>query len=667
MGRQDDDITDEQIAAAELRLVIDDRLGRSTPSVIRRIVGDGGRPIGRPNLLGLIDELIMGGGPGVSSNSRPVLVVEGYAGSGRTTLLETVRSRWETVTPTAMLSASTLDRADDDIRPMITAIMFGLARAMPRHVVTFPRTLLAQIAMTDTERGVDREAASAELRQRLESYRHPGTLAGFVRDLAVAQAMNTAIPDAAAVAGWLADGLAGRTRFARWAKPAWDRAALPWFGHQDRGLRDDPMDALLQLGARAATASPAARHEVNALLVAALLADLRDSVAHLSRRVNAVVLIDDADTPAAIAFTRSLLEVRRAISSATPTGGPPDPLTVISTSDGTLAEVLDRRFSDLAGREGTRSDDVRLSGMWLRARLGDLSRDEVFDLADRYSHDFVAARAVYRLTHGHPEATTIVLSELSAEPRLVSHLDELLGQPGPEPGTTVEGYLLRRAVRGLSGPDRAGDHLLEALVTVSAARHLGEALTLSPVLPAGTDAMLFASSTLWSPEQTGGRRGPHPMIRYLGLRALASRTDAGPGWDGVFERLRAAAADRGDRAGELHHRRMLGQRAHVAAELATMFHELPAREWLEWFDDIVATPDPRSPHADVTQAADTVLGAITTLLDVVPALEDPVITEQAELTELGERARHSFWQLASHTADPRPVLRAWETIKAEVL
>lgn len=165
---------------------------------------------------------------------------------------------------------------------------------------------------------------------------------------------------------------------------------------------------------------------------------------------------------------------------------------------------------------------------------------------------------------------------------------------------------------------------------------------------------------MWSAAGDGERR-LHPLARYLGLRALAARPDAQTGWEGVFRLLRGKTHP-DDQAGRWHHERMLGGRGKVADELAAQLPERPAAEWLELFDAVVATPDPRATDPAEIRGLGrppTPAGHTDALLGIVPALErDPCVTRVADITALRRLAAHGFRKLAetAGVTDRQPFL-----------
>lgn len=296
------------------------------------------------------------------------------------------------------------------------------------------------------------------------------------------------------------------------------------------------------------------------------------------------------------------------------------------------------------------------TGTWLRVLSEDLRPTDVENLAKNHlwPNDLAGATvagAVHRLTRGHPESTTYVLRRLHDEPALVRDLDRLLRGDGPTPGVPAHRHLLRPFVRGHRGLE--GD-LLDALVTLSAARDRLEAQGLADLLPGSItlDAPLFTHPTLWT--GPGPEDRLHPLARYLGLRALAD--DPGR-WAALFGRLRDNARDE---TAELRHARLLGERDAVAARLVELLRVLPTDQWLARFDVITEDPDPRERDVDVVRGVDrpkTPEGHAYRLLGVVPATcHDPCWTQEDALSTFHDAARQSYAQLSEVALDPGPLL-----------
>ncbi|RKT56090.1 hypothetical protein [Saccharothrix australiensis] len=577
--------------------------------------------VGRSGLVSLVEQLVLvdGSPPVPTGRDRPVLVIEGYGGSGRTEFLRQQWARWKANTPTVWVDARLVDDPDThSLRPLLIAVMQGLSEKVNGYEVKFPRVVLAHIAMESPVPDVDPERAKQAMRRRLVEYRDRDALITLVGELLRTSlgAVTPTVPGADAVADAVAQGIVDRLRRAsRLARFTWDEA-LVWFGHQDNGLRFDPIAALVQLSRQAAIDTPDVRGDVDDLLVAALLADVRESLAKVAGRPwNALVLLDEGDAPTARSFITALLRMRRsrANRSPDPLSTPTDPLVVVTTSDGRLA-------GDLPGRDEARPP-------WLSIDLGELTEQDVHDLARAHIWPPElgtrrVADAVHRLTGGHAAATDLVLSALEGAPGLVDRVDEVLARPGTTASRTVEEELLSRIIRGLGPGDDVGEHL----VTLSAARHRAEAGKLRELLdePPGLD--LMTSTTLWSGRAREQAALPR-FVRYLGLRALAART-GGLDWTTVFTMLRDQARADDDREGRLHHELALGHTGPVARELAALLPELGDERWLELVDGITATPRlSTAPGSSGVDGRDVVGRLVTTL----HALGDPRLSERRAL------------------------------------
>lgn len=303
-----------------------------------------------------------------------------------------------------------------------------------------------------------------------------------------------------------------------------------------------------------------------------------------------------------------------------------------------------------------------MSRPWLRIPAADLTRHEVHRMAERTGWADAGRRALitHRLTRGHPETTTTVLAKLDQEVELADDLDGLLRRPGE--GGPLERSLLHPFVRGLSPHRYVDEDLLEALITLSAARHQHEAVRLTPLLPSpvrlGSD--LFTSPTLWTPPGPADQQRLHPLVRYLGIRALAARTDPADDWRAVFQTLRAQVAP-DDRGGRLHHERLLTGKEAVADELAGLLPDLPAAEWLDLLDEVTATCDPRERDLAAVRGPlrpTTAAEHVVVLLGVLPALEhEACLTQELATVTLRALAEDSLLRLAGTAQDRTPFIR----------
>jgi hypothetical protein len=181
------------------------------------------------------------------------------------------------------------------------------------------------------------------MRQRLNTYRDRGAVIELLGDLvdasgALAKNVPGVGPVGPALAKVAALMIVKRLRTAGWpARLSW-RDALAWFGHRDQGLHHDPVRALIRLSVQAQSDRAGVRYEVDDLLVGALLADMQASLDRVvARPWNAVVVLDNSDAPMATWFVTALVRVRQNLAAR---GAPPDPVTVVAASGGSLATSL---------------------------------------------------------------------------------------------------------------------------------------------------------------------------------------------------------------------------------------------------------------------------------------------------------------------------------------
>ncbi|UOZ07639.1 hypothetical protein [Amycolatopsis sp. WQ 127309] len=591
----------------------------------------------------------------------PVLVLEGTGGSGRSTALRKTLEEYREKTPTALVQPhDNGEPADSAVRGVLTAVMLGLTPGIRGYDVKFPRTVIAQIVLSEDFSGLTAAAALSRLKVVLAAYSEPAAVTKFVVGLVAAGgelAANQAAPPVAAVTSAIAKQVAAGV-LAALRKRAWQRqidwdGLVAWFGHQDKGFRYNAAQILIDLSNRARSDRADLREGVTDLLVAALLADLRHSwESARGTAPNALVLIDDADLPGPSAFIGSLIRVRAGLAATR--AGLPDPVNVAVASAGALADVLTADTGWAGGADPARP--------WVRVPAADLGEEEVCLLAQ--SFDWGGGRRygliTHHLTHGHPEGTGIVLRALVAAPELADDLDGLLRRRGPG-DVPIEHRLLEPFARGLSARKDVDEPQFEALVTLSGARDRHEAEGLLPLLPhpIGIGSPVFTSPTLWSPPGADGGR-LHPLARYVGLRLLAARDDPATGWTAVFRKLRDRAGP-DDRAGRLHHERLLSGKEVVAKELAGLLRELRAADWLTLLDEVTATPDPRERDFAAVcgpKQPATPVDHIVVLLGVFPALHDPCLTSAWNRTTLQTLASHSLTHLAGY-GDERPPFLMW--------
>ncbi len=532
--------------------------------------------------------------------TRPVLVLEGIGGSGRSEILRNARERWARKAPLAEVDPLYVaDEAAGSMRDVLLATILGLTHGVPGYNVSVDRVVLAHIAMGEPIAESDPEARRAAMVQRINTYRDIAHVENLLADLAENAAQFVLSPGVRNIARTIAREIVRRLKRGGVLPRLIWKDALAWFGHQDQGFARDPVDALIALSVQAHNDNVAVRQDVDHLLMMALLADLRDSVSPVANRpCNAVLLLDNGDAQAAVEFVSALITARGELAHQQM---PPDPLTVITTSGGALVTALtgegDRPPVLTEGAlRGMTAGDLRRRGSWIPVLVGDLSVDDVQQMARTRTFSVTlgtrdVARAVHRLTGGHTVASRLVLDKLEDAPDLVDDLGSVLRLPAPQPGNTLERDLLDRVITGLTPQRRADPDLRDDLITLAAARDDAEARLLMPLLadPVEAEAALFTSRTLWSAEGARGNPALAPFVRYLLLRSLAARPAGhGAAWAEVFARLRRHAKADGDLGGRLHHSLALGD--DVADELDQLLTTTPADEWLALLDEVVAVP-----------------------------------------------------------------------------
>lgn len=614
---------------------------------------------GRTRLRGLINGLARARGAGAT----PLLVIEGCGGSGKTALLDQALLEWKDRTPSVLVKPKELgdDEQGSAVRPVLAAALLGLSVEVPGYPLSFERVLLAQIAIrVQTGEDLNPEEALVELNRQTNNYRAPN-LRELVRDLVNTAGSLLSLPiDPAPVVNRVADYLGGMLEGSRRTSNfRWSKAALDWFGHQDQGLKLNADRARLRLSSQARSKDPDVRRDVDDLLVAALLADLRHSLAPVgAREHNVLLLLDDGDTEVATSFTAALLRVRRVVAD-TARGGdpaPPDPLLVVTTSGGLLAEELADEGLPAAKVLTESEVDDSFTGLWARIRSENLTSRDVVQLAKgHFWPDDLAAstvgKVVHRLSRGHPRSVDTLLRKLHDEPSLARDPANLL--------RNTENALLEPFVRGFSAGESANRHHVQALITLSAALTKLEAQTLADLLPdpVGLDSPLYSSSTLWTPPESPQGQLPE-LVRYLGLRLLSARTDDHEAsWHEVIGNLRDHAGGEGPR---LRHTLLLGDRAEVAEELLEALSDMATADWLVLFDLVTSDVNPRerAPESTGTARRGSDEAHAFRLLGVVPAFDhDPCVTEPDTLQNLAAHAAQGLRQLSNRAQDPALLLR----------
>jgi hypothetical protein len=598
----------------------------------------------RSSLVSLIDQFVrVETGPQAPRDfPRPILVLEGVGGSGRSHVLDDTWRRWAKRTPIAKVDPLVAADDGDSMRPVLTAVMLGLTAEAPGYRVSFPRVVLAHIAMSAPIDEADPAKSILVMRERINTYRDRSLVATLLqRVLAMAAAPLGLDPASLDVT---LEQLTGRLdRSGLRSRVLW-RDALAWFEHQDQGFRHDPEHALVRLSLQAKVQDAGVQEDVDRLLVLALLADLRSSfdraVNHPSR---AVVLLDNGDVPSAAGFMRILVKVRDILARHQV---PRDPLTVITTSGGyLLAEA-----AGLSGREaqwpesalaGLSDSDLSDSRTWLRVLLDGLTADAVQHMVAADLTQWPSSlgtgtitRSVRLLTDGHAEATNLVLTRLRENAELIDDLGRVLSERVPDPAQTMESYLIDKIAMDMSPRRRLLAPIREALITLAGARDTDEARCLTPLLGNAVHAepILFSSPPLWPAPLSAEpeRWAMAPFVRFLLLRELAARPDNHQAsWAKVFRRLRDHTQDH-DICGRLHHELALGNQEIVVGELAGLLAEISGAEWLRCVDQIVATPAPSARRGPARPGPDTEprAAAVSQLVTALHRLADPLLSDR---------------------------------------
>jgi hypothetical protein len=578
------------------------------------------------------------------SHRSPVVVFAGIRGIGKTALITELASRCDQQVPYARIDCETFR---GDAAAMLTALAVGLNRKSGSYgTLAFPRFITGQIVVRASIDAIP-GAGRAQVRKVLEETRQSAKvlksvasdmLAGLAKALGGPHGVLTGL-----VLGELAKhgsdlllaGL-GSTRHGR-------RLILgkgqDWYADQDRALGRDALDVLVDLNQMAASPQKDGNGQAVAeLLWAAFLADLRDdfqSRAAAAWTLNCAVLLDNADAAVGRDFLGELITARRL--RAAHAAGEADPLTVVATSRGELADLVTQ-----PGRQIpllTAADNPELAraamGNWYPVLLPDLTSDEVgnmvaaLELPGGAQHSITAA--VYAFTVGHPGSTRMLLDATAAAAGSAPDLQAVLAGLEPDalaPGRRpVQERLLCQLTTSLQHAP-AGDPLaagaVEDLVTCSAARDQDEAFRLAEQSRLLADwhpqvSGIFTAE-FWRPAQPGRVATMHPLVRQLLLRRLAARTGpdladvpAAPGgsrghadWNRVHEWLQESSEKAGDTVCDLYHSLALGRVEHVARQLAGALRDvnLDPCAWIAILESVTAAPNREDHSQDLSAHLD---------------------------------------------------------------
>jgi hypothetical protein len=574
---------------------------------------------------------------------------------------------------------------------VLAAVVLGLSGSGPGFRMSFPRVVLGQIAVQDPALPAELPAAMTKMSERLEDKLRKEPLEAFIEDTAeIVEALladtvpgvNTAKAMARIAAKRLTSGLRKNPLRSR----LW-RTAAEWYVETQPAMADY-LEALVTLNWTAHKTGAEALLSVDDKLMKALLADLRSSFSGIKVRLaDAVVLLDDGDTPTAKAFIESFLRVKR--MSAPQLAELLEPLTLVTVSGGGLLRDIRLDPAEIkVMAEGEVFDDIPMSDMRdrliLRVPSAGLLVSEVRAMAMSFrwpagsSEDTVSA-VVHELTDGHPYATDLLLRELVHRPDRINDLDAVL-RGNRLDGKATEQHILERIVKSFSPHGAYHSPLREILVTLAAGRDQAEAETLcsSPLFhPNEEDKdMLLGLSTLWTHPGHGESPRLHPFVRYLCLRSLARRDGHHrASWHRTFKKLRDAADGVGDVDGRMHHDLMLvadqlGAEP-VATELTEQLPSMSSEEWCHRLDLVIATPNPYRISRVDALIGDTPVteesrpGSVARLLGIKNALNDPCLTDKRTRGALHSLAAADYLKLADQSRNRLTMIRRSELHRAE--
>jgi hypothetical protein len=583
--------------------------GWSTPTA-----GEAVRLYGRNAALNLVREFLAREERGGALYSRryPVVVLTGMRGTGKTALLADLAGRLDQQVAFARIDC---EGFDGGARDLLSLIAFDLNRQSGRYgTLPFPRLITGQIAIAARLDLTDRVVAREQVRQVLEEHQKTArvlqeafrtTLQSGFEALGGAHGVpGTGAAVENIIYSYGPDVVLGGLAASRRGRRLLLGKGQDWYGHQDRDLGRSALDVLVDLNRMAAfPEADGNRREVAELLWAAFLGDLRDSFRHSRRAsgwtLNCVILLDNVDTAIGHDFLDELVMARR--QRAAYAADDPDPLTVVATSRGDLAERVRVRgeaavaLADASYDDYLRRSQTQVGRWWYPVLLPDLTLDEVGNMVSALELPggtrHAVTSAVHRFTAGHPGATRMLLDAIAEHPDQPADLLATLGRP--EPGVlaagsrSVEESLLRRLTEGMP-PDAVTD-----LATCAAARNEEAALRLaadSGLLTGmrGEDSVIFAAD-LWRADTPGQAAELHPVLRRLLLRCLAARGPDSPADWAAW--LRANCLEAGDETGELYHALALGAVEHVARWFTGALEHRDPAEWVRLVVVVTAAPN----------------------------------------------------------------------------
>ena len=593
---------------------------------------------GREGILARIEGLVQ---VPRDTERRPLLLVEGNGGSGRSELAAEALRRWSPRAPAALVDGLRFDlgtgehSAATPVRLVLGEMMRQFQRAPHGYSVRWGRMSLLLVAMQKEVDTTDASGGEKEMLDRLAKHGRSALLADLLDwfmslPISVQAGPASVRVDIGPAARAIARSILGGLSVAwRGSAKGWS-AELAWIAPP--GMERDPRNAigeLIRISRIAGQRDEQHRREVDSLLMRAFLADITESASRLrGRPYNFLLVLDNSDSLVGQDFLQMLCETRRELFHGDYRH---DPLTVVAV--GGLVVLPDLA----AGAPGGGPADAAWAAAVTRVRLDDLPEECMGSLRREYpcgaDHVYPTGPSrdhlVHRLTGGHCQAAKAIFERLPLlDPKLPLNLDELLGAPWTEdflgiaatgqtlssrggrrnPDSEVAGRILTTIIKGLT-PDRVLKPLLvRDLVTLAAGRTIDEARTLRGRLlmspPADQDTLF--SGPLWSHLTPDGCLAMIPVTRHLLLRELQARDQNSIiGWEKVFGTLQERAEERererakdgslpspAARADRMHRRLALGEITSVVEELASLVRQVDEATWLSHLDAATATPAP---------------------------------------------------------------------------
>lgn len=573
------------------------------------------RPLyGRTLEIKLVRELMLRLDDGVhSGDQQPVLVVEGGAATGKTTLLDALASGCAGRVPYSYLDLEVVEAelGDAAIPELLAALACQLARRCKLYgSLRFDRLVIGLLALQLELNPVDPQQANAQVIEMLKARRPLTTLKRVLGDMAH-EALKfvpagSFVPSSGSITTLVelsVDGIASRLSTRRRGHGRFQK----WYGDQDQELGLDPIDELMGLNwsIRHPTRSDV-RSDPHELLCSAFLADLRDNFRtgrHADEwSLNCLLLLDNVDTPLGRAFVHRLVQAWE--NSGTHRFGSQDPVTVVTTSRGGLLAALSKTKRATV-RDVFGAEDVRLTPrehdrgrtVWLRRQLPAFTIDEVHEMVKKLAlpegNSRNLATMLHQLGRGHPGGTEMLLAAVAEERTAFVEPDALLKSRQAE--ETLEKRLYNRLLVGV--PEDA----IDDLITCSAGRKRPEGLRLlhrNGMHYQAEPALLPVE--MWDP-------GPDPtLLRLLLLRQLARRPETHQwSWSVAHEMLRETSAQQGnDPVGELYHILANDRVDVVVRALTRQLGKDPLPHWLDLLEAVTAIPHRPSPSCAANNEQD---------------------------------------------------------------